>query len=229
MASTWNLKSGKLDPYSDANNYRQVPKLTRVTAPTFSIVSRTELKNYLKLDSDTTDDTLVDSLIEASTSIVERECGGIAICEQTWKQQQKGGCKTITLLREPIIGVPTVSFYEEFETTTASNITYSDYFKTVDNELYHVDGYWEEGRDGDGYTITFKAGLFTANDYTTTNNPDLDLIKLAIYRISAWLYEQREETMTSISEGNWAVNYTQELPQGIKRLLMPISTGRGLI
>lgn len=228
MASAWNLKSGRLDPYSDTKNYRQLPKLTRVTAPTFSIVSKQEMNNYLKIEENG-DTDLVGHIIDTATSIIERECGGIALCEQTWKQQQKGGCQTITLLREPIIGVPTVSFYEEFETTTATNITYSDYFKTVDNELYHVDGYWEEGRDGDGYTITFKAGLFTATDYLTSNNPDLDLFKLAIFRIGAWLFEQREEHTEQISEGNWSINYTKELPSGIKRLLMPISTGRGLI
>ena len=228
MASLWNLRSGKLDPYSPTRTIRQTPRLTRVSAPTFSIVSKQEMNNYLKVEENG-DTDIIDHIIDTATSIVERECGGIAIVEQTWKQYQKGGCERITLMREPIIGTPTVSYYEEFETTVATNITYSSFFKTVENELYHVDGYWEEGRDGDGYTITFKAGLFTATDYTTTKNPDLDLLKIAICRIGAWLYEQREEHTTDINEGNWSIKYTNELPTGIKRLLQPFHTGRGLI
>jgi uncharacterized phiE125 gp8 family phage protein len=226
--SLWNLKSGSVDNLSYSTP-RQNIKLVRVTAPTLSIVSRTEAKNYLKIGSDTTDDSLVDDLIKASTSIIERECGGIAICEQTWKQYQKGGVETIELMRQPVIGTPTVSDYEDFDTVTATNITVTSYFRTIENELVHVDGFFEEGRDLDGYTITYKAGKYTASSYTSSDDPDLGVLKTAILRTMAWLYEQREEHVTKIGEDNWNVTYDGNLPMGIKRLIMPMHTGKGLI
>ena len=132
------------------------------------------------------------------------------------------------MLRQPVIGTPTVTFYEDFDSTGA-NITYSSYFRVVDNELFHADGVFEEGRDGDGYTIRFVAGKFTASNYTSSDDPELHTLKTAVLRTIAWLYEQREESVTDISEGNWKVSYSGELPMGIKRLVMPFHVGKGLI
>lgn len=227
--NSWQLKSGTVDIQSRSYTNKQNIKLVRVSAPTISIVTLSEAKNYLKIGSDTTDDTLINSIIDASTSLVERELGGIAICQQTWKQFQKGGIETIQLLREPIIGIPTISFYDDFGTITATNVTYSTYFIVVENELFHVDGYWESGRDGDGYTITYDCGMFTPSNYLNSNNPDLDLLKVSIMRISAWLYENREEHVQQVSESNFNISYNFDLPVGIKRLLQPLHTGKGLI
>lgn len=224
--SLWDLKNGN----STRRIKKQDVRLVRVTAPTLSIVSTSEAKNYVKLGSDTTDDALIDVLIKASTARIERECGGLAICEQTWKQYQKGGINTIKLLRQPLIGTPTVSYYEDFDTITATNITATSYFRAIENELYHTDGYFEEGRDGDGYVITFVAGKYTASNYTSSGDPDLAALKTAILRTFAWMYEQREENVVSVGEGSWNVSYdTKELPAGIKALIMPLHTGMGLI
>lgn len=226
---SWYRKSGVTDPYSDVKQGNQNIKLKLKTAPTQTIVSKTEAKNYLKLSSDTTDDTIVEDLIKGATGIIERELGGVSIYTQTWLQYQKGGTDTIELMREPIIGTPTVSFYSDFETITATTITSTTHFRAVDNELYNVDGYWEEGRDGDGYTIEFDTGVFTASTITSSQDPRLGVFKTAILRTVAWLYEQREEHATSIKEGEWTVDYSNELPNGIKRLIMPFHSGRGLI
>jgi len=227
LASSWDLKSGTTS-YNVNLNKPQNIKPVRVSAPTLSIVSVEEAKNYLKV-SDTIDEELINDLIGASTEIIERELGGLAICEQTWRQYQKGGCETIKLSRQPLIGVPTVSFYDDFDTVTATNITYTSYFRAIENELYHADGFFEEGRDGDGYTITYKAGLYTASTYQSNNDPRLQTLKTAILRTVAWLSEQREESVTDIKENNWSVTYDNTgLPAGIKRLIMPLHTGRGL-
>lgn len=203
-------------------------KLVQVTGPTFSIVTRSEVKNYLKLSSDTTDDDLVDELINSSVAIIENDLG-IAICQQQFKQYQQGNCKKISLLRDNIIGVPTVSYYEEFSTVTASNITYTSHFRVVGNELFHVDDWFERGRDGDGYEITFNTGLFTASNYTSSDRQERNVFKNAIYRTIAYLYENREEYVTQISEGTWKVTYDGDLPIGTKRLLMPYHSGKGLV
>ena len=212
------------------NNYNQNINHTLVTAPTLSIVSKTEAKNYLKIGSDTTDDALIDGLISSAVGMIEREAGGIALCTQTWKQTQQGGCKVIKLMRQPVQGVPTVSYYDSFNTVTATNITYTSDFKVVQpNVLVHADGYFQQGRDGDGYEIKYDVGMFTASNYTSSSDPRLNMFKTAILRTIAWLYEQREENVTGIKEGQWSVTYANELPMGIKRLIMPIHSGQGLI
>lgn len=204
-------------------------KLVQVSGSTVSIVTRSEAKNYLKLGDDTTDDNLIDDLIKASETVIEKDLGGLCICQKQFKQYQQGNCETIELMRQPNIGIPTVSYYDDFETVTASNITYTSYFKVVENELYHIDSYWEKGRDGDGYIITYNAGLFTASDYTSSDREELQVFKTAILRTIAFLYENREEYTQQISEGNWKVTYDFDLPVGIKRLIMPYHTGKGLI
>ena len=226
---SWENKSGITDPYASVGSTsKQDIKLKVTTAPTLTLVSKTEAKNYLKLSSDTADDDLVEDLISASQGMIERELGGLALVTTGFTQYQKGGIETIELMREPIIGTPTVSYYSDFSTVTATSLTASS-IRAVQNELYHVDGYFDEGRDGDGYTIQYDAGYFTASNYTTSTDPALNVFKTAILRTVAWLYEQREEHVTSSNEGEWSVSYSGELPMGIKRLVMPFSTGRGLI
>lgn len=228
--SNWNLRSGSKDIYDDERyNILQVPKMVLKTPPTQTLVSKAEAKNYLKLSSDTTDDTFVEQLIDSATAMIERELGGIALYHQTWTQYQQGGCETIELMRSPVIGVPTVSYYESFDTVTATNITYTSHFRTLEDELYHADGYFDAGREGDGYKIEYDVGMFTASNYTSSSDPRLDTFKTAICRTIAYLYENREEHIDSISEGNWKVTYDKQLPQGIKRLIMPFHSGRGLI
>jgi len=226
---SWENKSGITDTYASVGSTsKQDIKLKVTTAPTLTLVSKTEAKNYLKLSSNTSDDDLIEDLISASQGMIERELGGLALVTTGFTQYQKGGIETIELMREPIIGTPTVSYYSDFSTVTATSLTASS-IRAVQNELYHVDGYFDEGRDGDGYTIQYDAGYFTASNYTTSTDPALNVFKTAILRTVAWLYEQREEHVTSSNEGEWSVSYSGELPMGIKRLVMPFSTGRGLI
>lgn len=225
---SWESKSGISDPYSSNSVSNQDIKLKITTAPTLTLISKAEAKNYLKLSSDTTDDDLVEDLISASQGILERELGGLALVTTGFTQYQKGGCDTIELMREPIIGTPTMSYYEDFTTVTATSLTASS-IRAVQNELYHVDGYFDAGRDGDGYVIQYDAGYFTASNYTTSTDPALNVFKTAILRTVAWLYEQREEHITSMNEGEWSVSYSGELPNGIKRLVMPYHCGRGMI
>ena len=130
-------------------------------------------------------------------------------------------------MREPIIGGFTVDYYADFD-STATSLTGST-VRAVENELYHVDGYFQEGRDGNGYVIQYDAGYFTASNYTNSTDPALNVFKTAILRTVAWLYEQREEHVERSSESEWSVSYAKELPMGIKRLVQPYHTGKNLI
>lgn len=229
MANKWELTSGNYDYSGKYKTPIQNLKLVQVSGPTVAILTRSEVKNYLKIGSDTADDNLIDDLIKGCTSVIERELGGVAICQQTWKQYQKGGLEVIELKRTPVIGVPSVSYYDDFDTVTATNITYTDYFRVVENNLVHVDGFFEQGRDLDGYVITFQAGLFTASDYTSSSRQELQAFKTAINRLIAIMYENREEYMMEVQEGEWKVSYNKELPLGVKNLIMPFHSGMGLI
>lgn len=228
--SNWNWRSGTKDIYDDEKyNIVQVPKEVLKTAPTQTIVSRAEAKTYDKLSSDTTDDSLIDQLIATAQACIEQHLGGVMLYHQTWTQYQQGGCETIELMKEPVIGVPTVSYYEKFDTVTATNITYTSHFRVLQDELYHADGYWEPGREGDGYKIEYDVGMFTASNYTSSNDPRLQVFKTAMERMITYLYENREEYVAQISEGNWSVTYSGGLPTGVKELIMPFRSVRGLI
>jgi hypothetical protein len=168
-------------------------------------------------------------LIKAAQGIIEVELGGVALYEQTITQKQQGNCKVIELMREPVIGVPTVSFYSNFDDTIAANVTYSTYFRNIGTQLLNVNGYWERGRDGDGYTITYKAGMFTASNVTNSQDPKLGAFKVAMLRLIARMYEQREEGTTDVKEGNWSISYDDKAMFDIRKLIMPFHSGKTLI
>jgi uncharacterized phiE125 gp8 family phage protein len=199
--------------------------IEQTSTPTLTIVSSTEMKNYLKVDG-STDDTLINGLTLAAQKIIERQLGDTPLIETDFTQRQKGGIEHIKLMRQPVNGVPTVSYYEYFDTTTATNITYSSYFKKVNNTLIHSDGYFVEGRDHDGYEISFKAGKYTASSYSSADEG----LKTAVQRIVGYLYENREEGLTDLKEANWTAKYNWDKdPVGVKYLLMPYHSGEGII
>lgn len=204
---------------------RQNTTLKQTSTPTLTIVSSTEMKNYLKVDS-TDDDDLINVITLASQKAIETQLGGTPIIECDFEQRQRGGCKNIKLLRQPVNGIPTVSYYESFNTVTASNITYSTHFRNVNETLISVDGWFETGRDKDGYTIAFKAGMYDSSNYDSADEG----LKMAVKRISGYLYENREEGAIDVSEANWKVKYSwEDDPMGVKYLLMPFNEGYGIM
>ncbi len=58
------------------------------TAPAVEPISTSEAKLHLKLDSDTTDDTLIAALITAAREIIENMTGR-ALINQTWEMSLK--------------------------------------------------------------------------------------------------------------------------------------------
>jgi hypothetical protein len=205
-------------------------ELTLVNSPTLSLVTSSEVKNYLKLSSDNTDDTLIEILIKTATTIIEKELGNIAICTQSWEQIQDGE-EEIKLLYQPIVGTPTVTYYSDFADVTGTTLTAnSDYRVISPNILIHSDGYFKDGLSKNSYKITFDCGLFNSSNYTNTTNQKVNVLKTAIFRTISWLYENREDNIKSVNEGNLITTFDfEELPQTIKRLIMPFHSGEGLI
>lgn len=180
-----------------------------------------EMKNYLKIDY-TTDDDLIESLIKSARKQVEDELGGLAIIQRQFIQKQTGGLERLELLRQPVQSITSITYNQYFESTGETITNY----RRVGHLLYHQDGYWQTGREADGYVITYTAGLVP-----DTGNSHRDVprgIRTTIERIVAYLYENREDFATSINEGNLSINYDKNLRRDINLLMMPYHTGKGL-
>jgi len=180
-----------------------------------------EMKNYLKIDY-TTDDDLIESLIKSARKQVEDELGGLAIIQRQFVQKQTGGLERIELLRQPVQSIASITYNQYYDSTGTAITTY----RRVGHLLYHQDGFWQTGREADGYIITYTSGLVA--DTGQSHNSVPRAIRTAVERIVAYLYENREDFATSISEGNFSINYDKNLRRDINLLLMPYHTGKGL-
>lgn len=195
----------------------QSPILTQKLAPTFTIVTTTETKLYCKINY-TTDDGLVEDIIKSSHFFVESQIQK-CIAKQSWEQKQSGGCSKIVLCKAPIIGTPTVTIYDDFD--SAGEVLPTTSVRIVDNVLFHVDNFFENKRDGDGYKIEFDCGLFTSS--TATTDYERSTIRNIILRLSAYLYENRQMYCQSYNQENWTINYSYfDLPHEIRRMLNPL-------
>jgi hypothetical protein len=198
---------------------QQTPVLTMKTAPTLSIVTTTETKLYCKIGY-TNDDNLIDDIIKTSQLMVQNQIQKCLV-KQSWEQKQKGGCSKITILKAPIIGTPTVTVYDDFD-STGEVLTTAD-IRIVDNVLYHVDNYFTKKRDGDGYKIEFDCGIYTSSNYTSSNDLERNTIKEVVLRISAFLYENRQIYCQNYNQENWSINYNySDLPIEVKHILSPL-------
>ena len=207
--------------------YRSRPPLQSETVnyndPTHEPVSLEEAKNYLKVDY-STDDTLIENIIHAARKQIENELGAYLIVKRAVTQKQTGGVETIDLLRQPVNSITSVTYFEEFD-STGEVLAATDY-RFHDGQLYHKDGYWKQGRAGNGYVIVYNAGLADDTGQAAENSPNT--LRQAILRITAYLYENREEYVTQINEGNLSVTYNKQLRNDVNLLLMPYHTGKGV-
>jgi uncharacterized phiE125 gp8 family phage protein len=191
--------------------------------PVHEPVSLEETKNYLKVDY-TTDDTLIENLIHVARKQIENELGGFLIVKRSIVQKQTGGLDVIELLRQPVNSITSIYYYDSFA-STGSLISSSDY-RYNEGQLYNSSGYWNQGREGNGYVITYNAGFADDSGQSAENSPNT--IRQAILRIVAYLYENREEYVTQISEGNFSITYDKKTRNDVNLLLMPFHTGRAV-
>ena len=207
---------------------KTVPKyqeitITEVAEPTYEPVSLAEMKDYLKVDT-TDDNTLISALIHTARKQVENELGGLAIVKRNFTQKQSGGLERLEILKSPLNSIASIVYYDSFA-STGSTVTASDY-RYVTNNVYHINNFFDYGRDADGYVITFNAGIVA--DTSTASITAPNSIRVAIMRIASYLYENRQDYAKNWNEGNWSINYDKTLRNDINLLLMPYHTGKGL-
>lgn len=182
--------------------------------PAHEPVSLALAKNYLKIDT-TTDNDLIEFLIKAVRKQIENELGGFLIQKRTVTQKQTGGIERIEMMREPVNSITSVTYFEDFDST--GTVIASTNYRFSDGVLYHRDGFFKAGRESDGYVIVYNAGLVDDTGQTAENSAPV--LREAMLRIIAHLYENREAYSTNLSEGNWSISYDQKMNYEIKNLL----------
>lgn len=193
------------------------------TEPQYEPLELSLLKNYLKIDY-STDDTLLELLIHTARKQIETECGGLAIVKRTVTQKQTGGLQYIQFMKQPVNSITSVTYYENFS-STGEVISSSDY-RFTDGILIHKDNWFKSGRDGDGYVIIYNAGLVNDTGQTAENCPQA--LRAAMMRVIAYLYENREQYVNSVNEGNFSISYDKKLRSEINMFLSPYFTGKAV-
>jgi len=178
------------------------------TAPTAEPILLADAKLHLKIDSDTTDDNLITSLIQAAREMAENYTGR-AFINQTWEY---------TLNLFPASEIP----LRPLPLSSITSITYKDTdgtTQTVASSVYETDTYkgeaalkysqiWPTARDiQNSILITFVAGYGTAGASVPA------AIRAAILLILGHLYEHRESVIVGVT--------ASDMPQGAHYLLDP--------
>lgn len=199
-------------------NETQSMVLTCKTKPTVSILTSEEAKNYLKI-SHSVDDSLIKLLIKSSVNTIENVIYKV-IHKSTFVQKQSGGIDKIKLMKCPVTSTPTILFCDSFD-STGTSLTINTDFRMVGNILYHIDGYFITGREGDGYSIEYDAGLFDSS--TDDDSMEYTVIKNVMMRMIAFLYENRQQYCTNFNEENWSISYgLNDIPMEFKSMLFPL-------
>lgn len=194
--------------------------VNRVALCDFDIVTLAEMKNYLRVDTDlTADDNLIVDMITGAVDVCEALMNGTVIGEATYTQRQRRGGEKISLARQPVTEVISVTFndIDDTEETLTENTDY----RVLEDGIYPMNGGWmagvfPDGRVGDGYVVNFKAGIATSASDVPTG------LKIAIKRLVAFWYESREEYKVSGSGGEgYTDNYTDKIPSWLYSLLTP--------
>jgi len=183
------------------------------TEPNFEPVTLTEAKNYLRVDI-SEDDALINGLITTARKICEN-LSNRYFHQREIVQKQTGGLEVIDFVRSPVTTVSVM--FTETDTAEA----FDDFYFTPERLLNNSLGYrFRVGRVGDGYTITYTAGIVADATPSTLSND----LKVAILRILAYLYENRIEGVKSTSEQAFSITFEQSMD--IQKILNPISTSR---
>jgi hypothetical protein len=180
-----------------------VPQYVTVSEsdPIYHPINDIEFKRYAKIDDSVDENpTLISQITHAATQIVEGYMG-IRLHRRSVIQRQTGGVTSIPAMRSPVSSVTSIVYAQNFESAyvTQSATTY----RHAADEFFNVNNFFEQGRDGDGYVITYTAGLVAD---TTPSTTPLS-IKTAIFRVAAYLYECRQEYATQWTEQGFSISY----------------------
>lgn len=181
------------------------------TGPSVEPVSSTEAKLHLKIDSDTTDDTLIAALITAARETAENYTGR-ALINQIWELaiNEFPDDDFIELPPSPLSSITSLIYQDAdgVNTTASSSTLYEPDLYSVPGRLCLRYGQaWPTARDiQNSITVTYVSG------YGSAGSSVPGAIKAAILLIIGHLYENREAV---------DLNNLEELPMGAKFLLEP--------
>ena len=156
--------------------------LALVTDASDEPITTNEAKNYLRIDSDLTDDDdLISMMIKSARLAVEKVCGGLCILPQTWLQSQDFGGSVIDFYKQPVTDVSYVVGVgiDGVRTTIAEGNGY----RYTKEELISKNGAFSDAV----YELQYTAGKFTATGSVSSD------IKMAMLQIVAFWYQNRDQ------------------------------------
>ncbi len=169
-------------------------RLSLDDAPTNPVVSLADMKLYLKIETEITDeDDLIESLVKAATKQVENYCR-IALITQTWDVYYDLIGDKIELPRPPLQKINTFKYYDDDYTAydmTATLYITQTFARTIESGYIRRKKYesWPTyTENGDGIKINFDCGF--GDDATDVPEDLVDAVKkLAVYK-----YDNRGST-----------------------------------
>lgn len=185
-------------------------RLTLLEPATATILNTTATKQYLRVN-DSTDDTLIVLMEKTAIGMVE-SWTGYATSPQQWRLDTPGDAENIELPISPVYSVDEIKEFASF-TSTGSLLTAGTDYRVIGDTIVHSQGYWPEARAVDGYQIKFTSGVWESGDSRLNN------LYIAALRLVAWMYENREEFVTSQQENFIANIDVTKMPIGLKALL----------
>ena len=151
-----------------------------VTAPS-PLVTLAEAKEHLEIDHDDRDNYIT-GLIDAASKVLDGYDGmvGGAIGLQTVEQRAKGF--PVTLNYGPVIGLISVTYYDETNTLTNGVLSDFDFIPDDDGAVVFADEYPLTYQRSDAVTVEYQAGF--------TDVP-ADLKHACLFLVAHW-YQNRE-------------------------------------
>jgi uncharacterized phiE125 gp8 family phage protein len=159
----------------------------RSTANTNLVVSRADMKTFLKLDSSiTADDEIIDALIKSATKVVENYTGRV-LMNETWKMWATRLPDRVFLPFGYVSSITSVTIIADDETTTTQTSTDYSLVSSEPSYFFLKDGYtWDTtNRDYGGYMVTFVAGYGADGDSV----PD-EILNAVKVTVSEWYYNR---------------------------------------
>ncbi len=148
--------------------------------------------------SGSTDDALLDVLIDAASAAIEQYCNAHLI-QATVTERQWGGKQYIYLRKYPIVSVTSIT------DPAANTVTSTYYYIEKDMGRLRYDGTFPLAYNSAGlvaeWTIVYVAGFF-ANQGAVTQD-----VKMACARTVAWLKDNPSPGVTSVGVGSLSVSY----------------------
>jgi uncharacterized phiE125 gp8 family phage protein len=183
------------------------------TAPAVEPITTSEAKLHLKLDSDTTDDTLIAALITAARETIENLTGR-ALINQTWEmalEEWPEDEDELKLYPSPLSSVTSVTYTDvDGITQTWSPTTgyTADTYSIPGQLLLRYGQYWPVNREiENSILITYVCGYGAAS--SSVPGP----LKAAMLLLIGHWYENRE----AVNVGS----ITSELPFTVEVLIAP--------